>query len=146
MHPQVGSGMSLRTLRRCLGRDLAAAAAATDESLRLAAIAAATADLCRHSLGLQDIGRSRHASPTHSQMVVACEALIRFSERAKNGDLEAEEALAARRRLRGHSVRVVGSSRVGVSDGVTEDGDIVVRWDWAEEEEAEKRHPTSLFE
>ncbi|CAM9549428.1 unnamed protein product, partial [Hapterophycus canaliculatus] len=129
---QVGSGMSLRTLRRCLGRDLATASAATAESLRLAAVAAATAKLCRQSLGLEDIERSRHATPTFSQMLVACEALIRFSESAKSGDLEAE-ALAARRRLRGHSVRVVGSSRVGVSDGVTEDGEIVIRWDWAEE-------------
>ncbi|CAM9710449.1 unnamed protein product [Scytosiphon promiscuus] len=142
---QVGSGMSLCTLRRCLGRDLASASAATAESLRLAAMASATADLCRHSLGLEDIDRARQATPTHSQMVIACEALIRFSERAKSGDLEAE-ALAARRRLRGHSVRVVGSSRVGVSDGVTEDGEIVVRWDWAEEAEAERRNPVSLFE
>ncbi|CAM9285288.1 unnamed protein product [Ectocarpus fasciculatus] len=143
---QVGSDMTLKTLRRCLGRDLESSSAATAEYLKLAVAEAATAERCRQSLGLEAIKRSRHAVG-NSEMVVACEALVRFSERAKNGggELRAEkEAVAARRRLRGHCVRVVGS-RVGVCDGVTDDGEIVLPWNWWEEEDGEERRSSSPF-
>ncbi|CAM9527288.1 unnamed protein product [Ectocarpus sp. 4 AP-2014] len=140
---QVGSDMTLKTLRRCLGKDSDSSSAATAEYLKLAVAEAATAERCRQSLGLESIKRSHHAVG-NSEMVMACEALVRFSERAKSGgDLRAEkEAVAARRRLRGHCVRVVGS-RVGVCDGVTEDGEIVLPWNWWEEEDGEERRSSA---
>ncbi len=134
---QVGSEMRLGTLRRCLERDLASSAAAAAESAALAAAAERTADRCRRALGLEGVGRAPRAVSL-SQMLAACEALAEFGERAHGGDLGAE-AVATRRRLRGHCVMVVGE-RAGVCDGITEDGQIVVPWNWnsaaaAEEEE-----------
>lgn len=133
--------MTLGTLLRCLGRDFASSSAVTAESLQLVATAAATADRCRQSLGLEAIVRASHAVSL-SQMKIACDALENFSagrpadeeNRAGRGGFENnQEAVAARRRLRGHRVRVVGS-RVGVCDGLTEDGEIAIPWNWAGDE------------
>lgn len=139
--PQIGSDMTLGTLWRCLGRDLASSSAVTAESLQLAAAAAKTAERCRQSLGLEAIVRASHAVSL-SQMNIACDALASFAAEGGHTDEEdeglgrgefqssKEEAVAARRRLRGHRVRVVGS-RVGVCDGLTEDGEIAIPWNWA---------------
>lgn len=146
---QVGSEIPLGTLRRCLERDLASSAAATAESAALAAAAERTADRCRRSLGLEGVGRAPRAVSL-SQMLAACEALAEFGERADGGDLGAE-AVATRRRLRGHCLMVVGE-RVGVCDGLTEDGEIVVPWNWnssADEEKGnwggERQSPAPFF-
>lgn len=127
--------MTLESLRRCLHRDLASSSAAAAKNLHLADAAAATARSCRSSLCLEAVDRAPHAV-TLPQMITACEALIKFGERADSGSLGAEAA-AARRRLRGHCIRIVGS-RVGVCDGVNEDGEILVAWNWAEEQEQEQ--------
>lgn len=127
--------MTLETLRRCLHRDLAVSSAAAAESLELAEAAAAMARSCRRSLGLEAVGRARHAVSL-PQMIAACEALVEFGDRADSGSL-GEEAVAARRRLRGHCLRIV-RSRVGVCDGVNDDGEILVAWNWAEGDEQGK--------
>lgn len=132
--------MTLGTLWRCLERDFASSSALTAESIQLAAAAAATAERCRQSLGLEAIVRASHAVSL-SQMKIACDALAKFSEGRPAGEEDGlgrgtgefednKEAVAARRRLRGHRVRVVGS-RVGVCDGLTEDGEIAIPWNWA---------------
>lgn len=123
--------MSLEALRHCLHRDLASSSAATAKNRDLAEAAAATARSCRRTMGLEAVRRARHAVSL-PQMIVACEALVKFGERADSGSLGAE-AVAARQRLRGHCVRIVGS-RVGVCDGVNEDGEILVAWNWAQED------------
>lgn len=134
--------MTLGTLWRCLGQDLASSSVVTAESLQLAATAAKTAERCKQSLGLEAIVRASHAVSL-SQMKIACDALASFTaegrgpadeddEGSGRGEFHnnREEAVAARRRLRGHRVRVVGS-RVGVCDGLTEDGEIAIPWNWA---------------
>lgn len=120
--------MPLGILRHCLGRDFASSSAVAAESARLAAAAATAADRCRRSLGLDNIERARTVS--FAQMGVACEALTRLGESDSEG-ME-PDVVAARRRLRGHCVRVVGS-RLGVFDGLTEDGEIAIPWNWAGE-------------
>lgn len=132
---QVGSEMTLETLRRCLHRDLASSSAAAAENLRLAEAASTTARSCRRSLGLEAVDRAHH-TVSLEQMIAACEALVKFGERADSGSLGAE-AVAARRRLRGHCVRIVGS-RVGVSDGVNDDGEVILAWNWAEDEDEDE--------
>lgn len=65
-------------------------------------------------------------------MKAACDALIEICD-VRNGEaLEGEvaAAVAARRRLRGHCVRIVGA-RLDALDGLTEDGEIAIPWDWA---------------
>eukprot|EP00903_Cladosiphon_okamuranus_P015929 g14714.t1 len=137
---QVGSEMTLESLQRCLDGNLASSSAAAANNLHLADAAAATARSCRRSLCLEAVERAPHAVSL-PQMITACEALVKFGERADEGSLGAE-AVAARRRLRGHSVRIVGS-RVGVCDGVNEDGEILVAWNWAEEEQGSGGLPPS---
>lgn len=138
--------MTLETMRRCLQRDLARSSAAAAANLSLAEAAASAAGTCRRLLGLEAVDRARHAVSLQ-QMIVACEALVEFGERADSGSLRAE-AVAARRRLRGHRVRIVGS-RVGVCDGVNDDGEILVAWNWAEDEQGkgggEGRRSSSPF-
>lgn len=125
---QIGSSMALGTLKHCLGRDFASSSAVAAESARLAAAAATTANKCRRSLGLDSIDRARAVS--FAQMAVACSALARLGESDSEG-ME-PDVVAARRRLRGHCVRVVGT-RLGVFDGLTEDGEIAIPWNWAGE-------------
>lgn len=125
---QIGSDMTLGTLLQCLGRDFAGSSTIITESARLAATADAIAARCRQSLGLEAIDRARAVSV--AQMVTACTALLRLIEDGSRG--REAEAVAARRRLRGHYVRVVGT-RLGVFDGVTEDGEIAIPWNWAGE-------------
>lgn len=126
--------MTLKTLRQCLERDFAKASSITVDSARLAATASEMASRCRQSLGLEAIVRSRRV--TFPQMISACQALMRVSQDDSSGSGgEAFAAAAAvRRRLRGHCVRVVGA-RVGVDDGVTEEGEIAIPWNCAEDEE-----------
>lgn len=123
---QVGSGMTLAKLSLCLGRNYLNSSAAATESSKLATAVTETAARCRLSLGLESIDRANAVSLV--QMVSACEALVRFSEDS-SANMEAD-AVAARRRLRGHCVRVV-RPQLGGFDGLTEDGEISIPWDWA---------------
>ena len=126
---QIGSSMALHTIRRCLSRDLASSSAVAAESSRLASAAAAAATKrCRQTLGLDTVERTRAVS--FAQMEIACSALTRLGE----SDSEAMEpdVVAARRRLRGHCVKIV-RTRLGVFDGLTEDGEIAIPWNWAGE-------------
>lgn len=140
--------MTLQTLQECLAKDFATSSAIAANSAQLAAAVQAASTRCRQCLGLGNIDRGRAVSL--AQMVAACDALVRFSE-TESGDMESE-AVDARRRLRGQFVRVV-ATRLGVFDGVTEDGEIAVPWNWAEEEErsgraawGSRRSPSSLFD
>ena len=127
----------------CLERDFANSSAVAAESARLAATAATTANHCRRSLGLDAIDRARAVSS--AQMIIACEALTRLGE--SDSERMQPDVIAARRRLRGHCVRVVGT-RLGVFDGLTEDGEIAIPWNWAGEgagKASEERGSSSPF-
>lgn len=126
--------MTLQTVRRCLEKDFTSSSAAAADTARLAATAAIATSRCRQHLGLEGIDRDRAVSV--GQMAAACEALIDLGE-DEIGDATGEDA-AARRRLRGHIVRVVGARR-GVFDGVTDEGEVAIPWNWAEEEEGGAR-------
>ena len=120
--------MTLATLWQCLGRDSSKASSVATESARLAVAASVTATRCRQLLGLAAIQRDRAVN--FAQMEAACEALVRICEVRNGGEVKTKAAAAARMRLRGHFVRVVGARACAV-DGVTEDGEIAVPWDWA---------------
>lgn len=126
--------MTLQTVRQCLEKNFASSAAAVTDTAHFAAAAAIATTRCRQSLGLEAIDRTRVVSV--GQMAAACEALVSLAK-GENGDVLGE-ATAARRRLRGHCVRVVGARR-GVFDGVTEDGEVAIPWNWAEEGGQERR-------
>lgn len=124
---QVDSDITPTTLWRCLGRDYTTASSVAEGSARLAAVVDVTAARCRQSLGLEAIHQARAVS--FSQMKAACDALIEICGVSNRRGLE-DEVGAARRRLRGHCVRIV-TGRLDALDGLTEEGEIAVPWDWA---------------
>lgn len=124
---QVGSDMTPTTLWRCLGHDHTTALSVAARSARLAAVVDVTAARCRQSLGLEAIHQARSVS--FSQMKTACDALIEICG-VSNGRGLGDEVGAARRRLRGHCVRIVGG-RLDALDGLTEEGEIAIPWNWA---------------
>lgn len=129
--------MALATVWRCLDRDFAHSSAVSTESQRLAEAASRAAKRCREHLGLESIDRA--AGVTLAQMVVACEALASAlcpdtgggGGGGAGGAVGAAAAATVRRRLRGHCVVIVGE-RHGDVDGVTENGEIAIRWDYWE--------------
>lgn len=149
---QLGSDMTLATVWKCLSRDFAHASAVSAESKIQAVAATRAAKHCRERLGLDSIDSA--PGVTFAQMATACECLTadlygeegnadddrmgmgksRWSRGGGRGAAEgdmAATASAVRRRLRGHSVKIVGE-RHGSVDGVTEDGEIAIRWNYWE--------------
>lgn len=101
--------------------------AASKASAGVALRAAAAAARCRDRLELEAIDRARGVG--YAQMAAACEALAQEG-RGGTGRGGRSGWGAARERLRGHAVLIVGEHH-GAVDGVTEDGEVVVPWDWA---------------
>lgn len=156
---QIGTDMTLATVWKCLGQDYSSASAVSAESRKLAVTAETAAKRCRETLGLESIDRAPGVS--FAQMVAACDGLRDFCEgRGKGGDgrdtspgsdQTGEEAAALRNRLRGHCVMIIGK-RHGAIDGVTEDGEIAIRWDywaggqsWEEGRGTDSHHSSSPF-
>lgn len=125
-HLQIGSDMTLATVWRSLNNDFQTSLEVFSESSRLASLASAAAERCRELLALEAIGRARGVG--FAQMAMACESI---SGESRIWRTSPPAFAAAQERLRGQSVMIVAERHRAV-DGVTEDGDIAIRWNWAQ--------------
>lgn len=131
---KIGSEMTLLAVWRCLNQEVPRSRAVVSEYAELRAEALAAAKRCQELLCLEALDRARGVG--FAQMTAACKALsdersFMSASPPCGGRKRASSAFYfARERLRGHSVLIVGERHEAL-DGVTEDGDIAILWDWA---------------